>query len=102
MYASRNAKAKNANTENGTTEPPSGPLDEESLIEERRKRREAIKAKYRGPATPLLAQALHVATENKTPATADDSSASDKMAIGKSFLELFRVISLIIFLRRLT
>ena len=34
------------------------PVDEAVLIEERRKRREAIKAKHRGQATPLLVQAL--------------------------------------------
>ncbi|KAL8898262.1 MAG: hypothetical protein Q9207_006795 [Kuettlingeria erythrocarpa] len=34
------------------------PVDEATLIEERRKRREAIKAKHRGQATPLLVQAL--------------------------------------------
>lgn len=33
-------------------------LDEAALIEERRKRREAIKAKHRGQATPLSVQAL--------------------------------------------
>ncbi|KAL8776797.1 MAG: hypothetical protein Q9194_002930 [Teloschistes cf. exilis] len=36
------------------------PLDEASLIEERRKRREAIKARHRGQATPLLVQALAI------------------------------------------
>ncbi|KAI9798452.1 MAG: hypothetical protein M1825_005359 [Sarcosagium campestre] len=36
----------------------SEPIDEASLIEARRKRREAIKAKYVGQGTPLLAQAL--------------------------------------------
>ncbi|KAH8808132.1 kinase-like domain-containing protein [Xylogone sp. PMI_703] len=36
------------------------PVDEATLIEQRRKRREAIKAKYRGSATPLLVQALHL------------------------------------------
>lgn len=35
-------------------------VDEATLIEERRKRREAIKAKYRGQATPLLVQALQL------------------------------------------
>ena len=34
------------------------PADEATLIEERRKRREAIKARHRGQATPLLVQAL--------------------------------------------
>lgn len=39
------------------------------MIEERRKRREAIKAKYRGQATPLLVQALQLGnkTESSTP-----------------------------------
>lgn len=37
-----------------TAEAESEPLDEAALIEQRRKRREAIKAKYRGSATPLL------------------------------------------------
>ncbi|TVY43552.1 Serine/threonine-protein kinase [Lachnellula subtilissima] len=40
--------------------PEEEPLDEEALIEQRRKRREAIKAKYRGSATPLLVQALQL------------------------------------------
>lgn len=35
-------------------------LDEDALIEQRRKRREVIKAKYRGSAPPLLVQALHL------------------------------------------
>jgi len=38
------------------------PLDEAKLLEERRKRREAIKAKYKGQATPLLVSALHINT----------------------------------------
>lgn len=38
-------------------------FDEATLIEERRKKREAIKAKYRGQATPLLAQALVLSTK---------------------------------------
>ncbi|KAL8726697.1 MAG: hypothetical protein Q9166_006565 [cf. Caloplaca sp. 2 TL-2023] len=40
-------------------QPPERPvLDEAALIEKRRKMREAIKAKHRGQATPLLVQAL--------------------------------------------
>ncbi|KAL8716255.1 MAG: hypothetical protein Q9220_000160, partial [cf. Caloplaca sp. 1 TL-2023] len=35
-------------------------VDEATLIEERRKRREAIKARHRGQATPLLVQALNL------------------------------------------
>ncbi|WEW55094.1 U4/U6 small nuclear ribonucleoprotein prp4 [Emydomyces testavorans] len=42
---------------------PNEPADEAALIEQRRKRREAIKAKYRGQATPLLVQALQIGTE---------------------------------------
>ncbi|RQM07344.1 hypothetical protein DH86_00003083, partial [Scytalidium sp. 3C] len=41
-------------------ETPEEPIDEATLIEQRRKRREAIKAKYRGSATPLLVQALQL------------------------------------------
>lgn len=40
------------------------PVDEATLIEERRKRREAIKAKYKGSATPLLVQALQLGNES--------------------------------------
>ncbi|OAP63366.1 hypothetical protein AYL99_02593 [Fonsecaea erecta] len=43
-------------------------IDEAALIEERRKRREAIKNKYRGQAPPLLVQALHLGAES-TPAS---------------------------------
>ncbi|KMP07825.1 serine/threonine-protein kinase ppk5 [Coccidioides immitis RMSCC 2394] len=53
-------------------ETPSEPVDEAALIEQRRRRREAIKAKYRGQATPLLVQALQIGTE--TGSTACDAS----------------------------
>ncbi|EFW20505.1 U4/U6 small nuclear ribonucleoprotein prp4 [Coccidioides posadasii str. Silveira] len=53
-------------------ETPSEPVDEAALIEQRRRRREAIKAKYRGQATPLLVQALQ--TGNETGSTACDAS----------------------------
>jgi serine/threonine-protein kinase PRP4 len=44
-------------------------MDEAARLEARRKRREAIKAKYRGQATPLRLQALHLGaeTESSTP-----------------------------------
>lgn len=51
----------------------SKPVDEASLIEERRKRREAIKNKYRGHAPSLLVQALHVGADS-TPGTPGPSS----------------------------
>lgn len=56
-----------------TTEPAIGEpptiVDEAALIEERRKRREALKAKYRNQETPLLVQALHLGTDNNSPAS---------------------------------
>ncbi|KFX97306.1 hypothetical protein O988_04935 [Pseudogymnoascus sp. VKM F-3808] len=55
-------------------EPPSDtePLDEAALIEQRRKRREAIKAKYKGSATPLMVQALQIG-DRATPETRSQS-----------------------------
>ncbi|KAL9068646.1 MAG: hypothetical protein Q9161_006084 [Pseudevernia consocians] len=44
------------------------PADEATMIEDRRKRREAIKARHRGQATPLLVQALALETIS-TPST---------------------------------
>jgi serine/threonine-protein kinase PRP4 len=44
------------------------PVDEAKLIEDRRKRREALRAKHRAQPQPLLQQALHIAT-------ADDSDS---------------------------
>lgn len=41
-------------------EPPVEPVDESKLIEERRKRREAIKAKYKGHTSPPSGQALQL------------------------------------------
>ncbi|MCJ1391308.1 U4/U6 small nuclear ribonucleoprotein prp4 [Xylographa bjoerkii] len=51
----------------------SQPLDEAALIEERRKRREAIKARHRGQATPLLVQALATSTIQTPPAFTTDT-----------------------------
>lgn len=39
-------------------------IDEASLIEQRRRKREAIKAKYMGQATPLLVQALQLGSDS--------------------------------------
>ncbi|TQB72927.1 U4/U6 small nuclear ribonucleoprotein prp4 [Monascus purpureus] len=52
-------------------EEPAELLDEAARLEARRKRREAIKAKYRGQATPLRLQALHIRgeTDSSTPGT---------------------------------
>ncbi|KAL6246986.1 U4/U6 small nuclear ribonucleoprotein prp4 [Rhinocladiella similis] len=48
-------------------------VDEAALIEQRRKRREAIKNKYKSQATPLLVQALHTGAEAKTGSPAPES-----------------------------
>lgn len=52
------------------------PVDEAALIEERRKRREAIKNRFRGQAPPLLVQALHVGTDS-TRASASPAPDTD-------------------------
>lgn len=53
-------------SEDVSMQPPKpAPADEASLIEERRKRREAIKAKYKGQATPLLVQALQLGNDSE-------------------------------------
>ncbi|KAI9675824.1 MAG: U4/U6 small nuclear ribonucleoprotein prp4 [Trizodia sp. TS-e1964] len=56
--------AEKSNDEQAIDIVESKPVDEATLIEERRKRREAIKAKYRGQATPLLVQALQLGNES--------------------------------------
>lgn len=59
------------------------PIDEAALIEERRRRREAIKSKYRSQAPSLLVQALHVGG-NSTPGTpAPDSLATTPRRSGE-------------------
>ena len=59
-------------------------LDEAALIEERRKRREAIKNKYRGQATPLLMQALHVAPDPASPIATSTPATPDTRKSGKN------------------
>ncbi|KAJ5750037.1 hypothetical protein N7533_007065 [Penicillium manginii] len=59
------------------------PVDEAAALEARRKRREAIRAKYRSQATPLHLKAVHadVDTDTSTPG-AESTSALDKSALG--------------------
>ena len=64
-----------ASTQEGATDEKPG-LDEAALIEERRKRREAIKNKYRGQATPLLVQALHLSADSSHDNPGTDSTLS--------------------------
>ena len=64
------------------------PADEATLIEERRKRREAIKARYRGRATPLPVQALVAANTSatstpKSVVIAEDDPAQGNLCISR-------------------
>ncbi|KAL5338716.1 kinase-like domain-containing protein [Aspergillus crustosus] len=71
--------ASSAATSNGgdRVNEPSGeqepiePLDEAAQLEARRKRREAIKAKYKAQATPLRIQALHIGGSDSTLGTSE-------------------------------
>lgn len=72
--------------------PEQEPLDEAALIEQRRKRREAIKAKYRGSGTPLLVQALQLADKSgqSTPGQEDSATSSKQIPqILKSAADVF-------------
>jgi serine/threonine-protein kinase PRP4 len=62
----------------------SKPLDEAALIEERRKRREAIKNKYRGQAPPLLVQALHLGADSISASPGAESYSSTPRRSGMS------------------
>ncbi|KAI9673161.1 MAG: U4/U6 small nuclear ribonucleoprotein prp4 [Caeruleum heppii] len=73
-------------SEASTSLAESEPVDEAALIEERRKRREAIKAKYKGQSTPLLVQALHLGsdtTASNTPA-ASGSDEPERSLLSKA------------------
>lgn len=79
-------------------EPPlDEPMDEACRLEARRKRREAIKAKYRAQATPLLIQALQrgAETDSSTPTPGADTSNA-KVASGEFGLFLFFVYRLLL------
>lgn len=57
-------------------EEPEAVADQASLIQERHKRREALRAKHRGQNAPLLHQALHVATPSDSTSVVASPSAS--------------------------
>ena len=57
------------------------PLDEAALIEQRRKRREAIKAKHRDKGTPLLVQALSL-NASTTPTVSQPDTPSSLSHLG--------------------
>jgi serine/threonine-protein kinase PRP4 len=67
-------------------EEPAETLDEAARLEARRKRREAIKAKYRGQATPLRLQAhIGADTDSSTPTPSLDAMRSSNAASGEFF-----------------
>lgn len=71
------------------------PVDEAALIEERRKRREAIKAKHRLQNSPFLA-AIPAMTTHGHPNTAISiSGLSQSHALGMSIPELLDLLALI-------
>ena len=66
------------------------PADEAALIEARRKKREAIKAKYKGQETPALVQALAL-NSNTAPTSPKDPNVVDQgdlQASGESALRI--------------
>lgn len=67
------------------------PVDEAALIEERRKRREAIKAKHRGHTTPMLVQALALNNEPTKLTSNPYPPGHDPLASGRLNLSLFTI-----------
>ena len=63
--------------------PPPPIIDETLSIEERRKRREAIKAKYKGQATPLLVQALQLGSAPGSPLSTEQTPVARSDRSGK-------------------
>ncbi|MCJ1302705.1 U4/U6 small nuclear ribonucleoprotein prp4 [Hypocenomyce scalaris] len=57
-------------------------VDEATMIEERRKKREAIKAKYRGQATPMLVQALALSNRSDPTTPKPESPSTHSPAPG--------------------
>lgn len=84
-YVSPHAQAStthhvNSTGDTQTSSVTNAVVDEATLIEERRKRREAMRNKYRGQATPLLVQALHLGAESSQATTDQGSSAAPSPA----------------------
>lgn len=61
------------------------PVDEATLIEQRRKRREAIKAKYRDAPKPLIVQALKPVNPPESVTNGSAKSTSNADETGKVF-----------------
>ena len=71
------------------------PVDEATLIEERRKRREAIKAKHRLQKSPLLAAIPAMATHGHPNNAISISGRSQSHALGMSIPELLHLLAFI-------
>lgn len=82
---SRSKTAPGADAVQVDPDPPV--LDEAAIIEERRKRREAMRNKYRGQATPLLVQALHLGAQSSqaTPESGMSAAASPASSTAQLF-----------------
>jgi len=63
------------------SEPAPTAVDEATLIEERRKRREALRAKHKTQETPLLHKALHVSISTQPSTPAEDNSREPSPSI---------------------
>ena len=77
------ARSGGTNPPNSDSHTKSGPLDEAALIEQRRQRREAIKAKHRGQGTPLLVQALDSSKASAAQEPQPETPGLATQAIGK-------------------
>ncbi|OJD28544.1 CMGC/DYRK/PRP4 protein kinase [Blastomyces percursus] len=71
MFPNNPPSTPASNNDHGTNGSPPEPVDEATLIEQRRKRREAIKAKYRDQSTHLIVKALEAG--NETDSTVQNS-----------------------------
>ena len=65
------------------------PLDEASLMEARRKKREAIKAKYKGQETPMLVQALALNSDSTPQSPVTESPMPPTKSSGQFYYDLF-------------
>lgn len=61
----------------------SEPLDEAAQLEARRKKREAIRAKYKSQATPMRLQALHLGAETDSSTPGPDTGTTSNTASGE-------------------
>lgn len=97
LLLSSNTNIFSAPTEPEQEQQPAEPVDESAQLEARRKRREAIRAKYKSQANPLQLQALHagidhgaVESETSTPSTEPNREVASNAMSGRFTLSLIR------------